>query len=290
MDVDTMNVDGILTKNGGDSMNTAIALAKLGADVDFGGMVGDDLFGRFLAQILEENGIDTSQLCISENTPTGSVIVLVQPDGNRAFLYSGGTNRLYGLDQIDFSSLNKYTHLHIGGTYQMDMLDGNNAAKLFKEARRQGLTTSMDVTWDPLNRWMFVIKPCLPHLDLFIPSDNEAKHITKTEDPAEMAECLINHGVDNAIIKLGKDGAYVREKDKEGYYLPAYKGKVVDTTGAGDSFIAGFLSRYVKGLPICECTKFAMAVATHCIREIGTTTGIPDEETIIKYLENYKKE
>ena len=286
LDVDTMNVDGIVIKNGGDCMNTAIGLARLGAGVDFGGMVGDDMLGRYLRAVLEENGIDVAGLRINSDVPTSSVIVLIQPDGNRAFLYYGGTNRKYGFDDIDMARLRSSSHVHIGGTYQLDLLDGQNAAHLFSKARQLGLTTSMDVTWDPSGRWMSVIEPCLPFLDIFMPSENEAKYITGKDDPVDMAECFLEHGVGTAIIKLGANGAYIKEKNADGFFVPAFKTNVVDTTGAGDSFVAGFLSRYIKGLPVYDCIVFALAVGAHCIREVGATTGIPDEQTILDYIKN----
>jgi len=124
----------------------------------------------------------------------------------------------------------------------------------------------------------------MPYLDIFMPSTNEARYITGKDDPVEMAEVLLEHGVGLAMIKLGEKGAYVKEKNSEGFFIPAYKGKVVDTTGAGDSFVAGFLSRYIKGQSVYDCTVFAIAVATHCISEVGATTGIPDEKTIIEYI------
>ena len=280
---DTELVDDISIQNGGDCMNTAISLSRLGCEVVLCGKVGADLLGDFLTQKLCANGIDTRGLSVDHEVSTSSVVALVNHEGQRVFLYNGGSNEKLTADDVDPGLLTECGHLHIGGTYLLPGLDGAGAARLLKNAQMQGKTTSMDVTWDTSGRWFSVIEPCLPFLNLFMPSESEASKITNHTSPEEMAKFLLANGVETAIIKLGEKGAYI-ENAAGGFCQPAYSVPVVDTTGAGDAFVAGFLSRYTAGADLRECARIATGAAAHCIGAIGATTGVPDIVTVEQFI------
>lgn len=282
-DGDTLRVDKVVVRNGGDCMNVAIDLAKLGCEVGFSGKIGDDSFGTYLRCVFETYGIDLCGLRVSREEATAAVMVLVNRQGQRKFLYYGGANDSFGVADIDFCLLENCKHIHIGGTYLLPLLDGAGSAALFAKAKAVGKTTSMDVTWDTTGRWLSVIEACLPHLDLFMPSKIEAEHITGCSQPEQMADCLLQQGVKTVVIKLGEKGSYIKSGDVD-FYQPAFQVDAVDTTGAGDSFVAGFLSRYVKGCPLQECAEFASAVAAHCVKTLGATDGVPNEKTVIDFI------
>lgn len=143
----------------------------------------------------------------------------------------------------------------------------------------------MDVTWDTSGRWLETIEPCLPWLDLFMPSINEAKEICGTNDEKEIAKFLKDKGVKNVIVKLGHRGCYV-DAFGERYYQSAYQTPVVDTTGAGDSFVAGVLYGLAKEWEIERITRFASAVSAHCIQELGATCGVPSGEKILEFMDS----
>lgn len=286
--VDTKRVEHISVKNGGDCMNTAIDLAKLGNSVSFAGKVGNDGSGDFLAKTLKEYGVDTKGLKVSSDAATSSVIVLINGKGERVFLYHGGTNDTFKYEDIDLSLIDECKVVHVGGTYLLPLFDGEGAAKLFRLAQSKKRLTSMDVTWDTTGRWLEIIRPCLKYLNFFMPSYKEASLITGRNSPEEIAEVLQSEGVGVVVVKLGKDGCYVKGDDK-GFYYPAYDVKVVDTTGAGDSFVAGFLTGVVRNWSLEKCTQFASAVSAHCIQEVGATTGVPGFEDVVSFIENYSK-
>jgi len=285
---DTELVDRILVQNGGDCMNVAINLAKLGGgeNVSFCGKIGADSFGSYLTDVFKKFNIDTRGLKVTDKAATSSCIALVNGSGQRVFLYSGGTNNLLTADDANDKLIEECSHLHIGGTYLLPGLDGKGSAELFRKAKDMNKTTSMDVTWDTSGRWLEIIEPCLPYLDLFMPSENEAVKITGKTRPEEMAAFLRDKGVKTAIIKLGENGSYI-DSGEEKFYQPAFSANVVDTTGAGDSYVAGFLLKYTKGAVLKDCAKFASGVAAHCIGTIGATAGVPDFETVEKFINNY---
>ena len=280
---DTQRVEVIEIQNGGDSLNVAVGLQKLGHRVGFAGKIGDDLQGDFLEKTIDQAGIDGRGLVRAANLATSTVIVMINPAGERTFFYLGGANDHFSLEDINRCLFDEAALVHVGGTYLLPLFDGHGAAELFREARSRGKLTSMDVTWDPLGRWRETIEPCFPYLDFFLPSYKEAVKITGKDQPEEMAAALQRWGVRNVVIKLGSEGCYLRPAAAGGFFVPAFNTTVVDTTGAGDSFVAGFLAGLLRGWDLRECAGLGCAVAALNIRSVGATGGMPSFEQAIHF-------
>lgn len=275
LDVDTTAVDTISFSNGGDALNVAMICKKLGMPVGFAGKIGDDDKGRFLLEKINSNGLRIDGLKIDEDCATSSVIVLIHENGARNFLYEGGANNEFAIDDMDLSILKNYNIVFVGGTYMLPSFDGEGAALLFKEAQKLGKTTAMDVSYDTTGRWMKIIEPCLKYLDFFMPSIGEAMLITGADNVQDMAIEFLSRGVRNVVIKMGKDGVYIKNNEHEAF-LPSFDVDVIDTTGAGDSFVAGFLTGIEKNMDLLECAELGQAAAAHCVQAIGSTTGVVD--------------
>ncbi len=285
-DGNTKRADEIDLKNGGDCLNVALALRRLGASVGFAGLIGDDQLGEYLQTVISAAGIDARGLRRTKKGRTSSCLVLINSSGERTFFYYGGASDLFSLSDVDMSQLDGTSVVHVGGTYSLPQFDGEGAAKLFSEARSRAVLTSMDVTWDTTGQWLSVIEPCLPHLSLFMPSIGEAKHIAGSEVPEDIAEFIQEKGVRTAVIKLGQRGCYVKHGAEPGFFTAAFRTRVVDTTGAGDSFVAGFLTGVLKGWDMRTCAAFACAVAAMNIRAVGATAGIPTFEEARAFMAN----
>ena len=286
--VDTKCVDGIDIRNGGDCLNVALGLRKLGASVGFAGLIGDDQLGEYLRHVITAAGIDERGLRRTPEARTCSCLVLINSGGDRTFFYYGGANDLFSLSDLDMAQLDRTSIVHVGGTYLLPRFDGEGAAKLFSETRARGQLTSMDVTWDTTGRWLSVIEPCLPHLSFFMPSIREAERIAGTDVPEDIAAFFQEKGVGTAVVKLGEKGCYVKHGTEAGFYAAAYPTEVVDTTGAGDSFVAGFLTGVLKGWDMRSCAAFACAVAAMNIRAVGATAGIPTFDEARQFLREQK--
>jgi len=284
--VDTKRVEGIDIKNGGDCLNVALGLAKLGSSVGFAGLVGDDQLGAYLRQVITAAGIDTRGLSSTRDARTCSCLVLINSGGDRTFFYYGGANDLFSADDLPPSLVEEASIVHVGGTYLLPRFDGQGAARLFAAARAKGKLTSMDVTWDTTGRWLSVIEPCLPHLSLFMPSIREAQMIAGTSEPAEIAAFLQGRGVQTVVVKLGEQGCYVKPGTEPGFTVSAFPTRVVDTTGAGDSFVAGFLTGILRKWTLGKSASFACAVAALNIREVGATAGIPTFDEARDFMES----
>jgi sugar/nucleoside kinase (ribokinase family) len=286
--VDTKRVDGIDIKNGGDCLNVALGLRRLGASVGFAGLVGDDQLGNYLCKVVRDAGIDDRGLRRTKEARTCSCLVLINSSGDRTFFYYGGSNDLFSLSDMDMALLDEAAIVHVGGTYLLPKFDGEGAAKLFAEARARGKLTSMDVTWDTTGRWLAVIEPCLPHLSFFMPSIREAERIAGTGVPEDIAVFLQKKGVQTAVVKLGEKGCYVKHGAEPGFYRDAFPTQVVDTTGAGDSFVAGFLTGVLEEWDVKSCAAFACAVAAMNIRAVGATAGVPTFEEARQFMQAQK--
>ena len=285
--LDTQLVDTIQVLPGGDCMNTAVALRMLDNTVGICGKIGYDSMGDMLRNAIFRHGIDAKGLRASSEAATASCLVAIRTDGARAFFYHGGANMTLEASDVSPDWIAECRAVHIGGAYALSGFDGCGAAEVLRLAKEKGKTTSMDVTWDVNGRWLDTIRPCLPHLDFFMPSINEARHITGRDNPRDAARFLLAEGVQTAVIKLGAEGCLVMNAGEE-FICPAFPVDAADTTGAGDCFVAGFLTGLLRGWPLRECARFACAAAALCVTQIGATSGVRSFSEAMSFLKSYQ--
>ena len=157
-----------------------------------------------------------------------------------------------------------------------------------EKARRLGKFTVMDTAWDFQDIWLPKVEAVLPHLDLFMPSVEEAAKLTGETEPHRIADKLLSMGPRSVIVKVGKDGALLCPAGEERVLLPTYRSiKPVDTTGAGDSFCAGFLAGLAQGWDFRQSGALANAVGTHCIMAVGASTGIKSIAETLRFMETH---
>jgi sugar/nucleoside kinase (ribokinase family) len=177
--------------------------------------------------------------------------------------------------------------LHIGGAFLMPGLDGEPLARLLERAKKLGLETSLDTAFNPDVDAKALIVPCLPHLDIFFPSIEEATAITGRSDTEEIFDWLEDFRVPVVGVKLGQRGCAVREKGKTTFY-PAYPVDVVDGSGAGDAFMAGYLYGVLEGWSVADSARFGNATAAHCIQAIGCSSGIRLAAAIGDFMKSHR--
>lgn len=223
-------LDELQLHTGGCAVNTGIALSRLGVETEVIGMVGKDILGDFIINRLKAEGVETTNIKRSSKS-TSSTMVMVSEDGERSFFHHIGANGELTARDIDCEALKRADLIHIGGTLLMPKFDGADTRKVLKRAKELGKITSLDTAWDPTGRWAR-IEPCLPFIDYFLPSIEEAKEITGEKEPRKIADFLLERGVGTVALKMGGQGCYVRDRREE-TRLPAIEVKVKDTTGAG---------------------------------------------------------
>ncbi len=283
-------VDSLTLHVGGCAANASVDLSKIGVKTSIIGNVGEDGFGEFLKNRMFESGVDTKGLKVKKGVNTSASVVMVSQSSERSFFHCIGSNAELKYEDVDFDIIKKSRVLFVAGTNLMPGFDGEPCGRILKKAQEMGVYTALDTAWDATGRWMEIIRPCLPCLDLFIPSYDEAKMISGKSDPEDIADIFIQMGVKLAVIKMGKEGCFIKSSQGEKHVIPTYtRIRPVDTTGAGDSFAAGFITGIVKGWNLEMCGRFANAVGTHCVMKVGATTGIKPMDDIIKFMESYER-
>ncbi|MFQ6000361.1 MAG: carbohydrate kinase family protein [Anaerolineae bacterium] len=270
--------------SGGCAVNTAIALAKLGLSAGVMGKVGQDGFGDFILRELKRYGLEVSGIKRTPEANTSATMVLVEPDGERRFIHYLGANAELVEEDLNWRLIEGSRILHIAGSLVMPGIDGLPTADILRRAHERGVITALDTVWDAKGRWLEVIEPCLPHIDYFLPSLEEARMITSLHAPSEIALFFLDRGVGVVALKMGEEGCYLRSPDEE-LRIPAYDVVGIDTTGAGDAFVAGFLTGVVKGWDLKQTGYLANAVGALCITAIGATTGVRSFDETLRFIE-----
>ena len=170
-------VNSITMDNGGNAMTAAINLRKLGVESSMVGMVGDDMFGEFLTGRLAKAGIDTSGVKVSDNVQTSASVLMIDKTGERSFFHCKGTNAVLTSADIDYDAVDKCDMVFVTGSFLMDSFDGVETMEFLKRCKEMGKTTFLDVCWDAKGNWGKVLDVCLPYLDFFMPSIDEAVEI-----------------------------------------------------------------------------------------------------------------
>jgi sugar/nucleoside kinase (ribokinase family) len=276
-------VDRMELHTGGCATNTGIALAKIGVDTAVIGKVGDDGFGDFMVSELVRHGIDPSGIARDSSAATSATMVMVHGDGERSFIHYLGANAEFVESDVNFDVVRSSRILHIAGALLMPKIDGEPTAHILKRAQEAGVVTAFDTAWDSKGRWMSVVGPCLPYIDYAVPSFEEARMITGREDPREVAQVLLDHGVKTVGLKMGENGCFIKNADTE-IAIPVYKVSAIDALGAGDAFAAGFLTGLVKGWDLEKTGRFANAVGGLCCTALGATTGIRTLDETLEFM------
>lgn len=283
---DTCQVEEIRITHGGDANNNAVNLVKLGHQVTYLGRVGCDDMGDYVVSLGKRAGICMDYVARSATAGQTKSLILISPGGDRTFLQVPGTSAEFCLADCDLSLLDGADLLQIGGAFHLPRFDGEGSAALLRAAREKGVVTSMDVTGDRSGRWKGILDPCYPWLDYFLPSVEQASCIAGTEDPRAIADFFLNRGVKNVAVKLGSRGAYFKNRETA-FYAGTYGGlRVVETTGAGDAFCAGFLTGVGEGLSPEGCVTLGTACSTFVIQEAGATAGMRDLKTIREFIQS----
>ncbi|MDQ4078379.1 MAG: sugar kinase [Chloroflexota bacterium] len=273
----------IETQLGGSALHVATNLAALGNEVGLLAGVGRDQWGRFLVQGARDAGVLVSG--VKElDVPTAVTMVLSGRD-DRAFVSTYGATAAYSRDDLDREVLERAAHLHVTGIWQSRTLQPH-LVDLLRTLRTRGVTVSLDTQYDPESRWAGPLLDLLEVVDLFLPHEVEATGISGKERPEEALAWLGEH-VPLVAMKRGAAGAMVQHGE-ELYVMGAFAVQVVDTTGAGDAFAAGFLHGWLQGWPIERTLRFANATGALAVTRVGASEDPPTEEEVMDFIEQQR--
>lgn len=264
-------VEQIRITPAGPAGGTAVTLAKLGADVRSAGAIGTDALGDVLVDLLGRFGVDPSRLVRREDVQTSASVLPIRPDGSRPAFHVIGANATYSSSDAPTDAIAAADYLHLGAP---EFMGGEEAAKILSSAREHGVVTSADILapGEQAAAILDWIAPAFAQLDYLLPNEEQVLALSGTRDLAEGCRALLERGVGCVAATCGADGALVVDRDGE-TRVPAFEVDVVDTTGCGDAFSAGFLRGLALGRSRAEAARLGCAVAGLVAQGLGSDYG-----------------
>ncbi|MEY2819680.1 MAG: hypothetical protein RL275_3143 [Chloroflexota bacterium] len=272
-------VDAAALTIGSSSAIFACGAARLGLNVAFIGLCGDDVFGHFMLDEMSKRGVDVSHVIVRKDGQTGLSVILNNGIDRAILTHSGLIADLQASDIAD-SLLAQARHLHVASYFLQTKLQPELPA-LFKRAQSLGLTTSLDTNYDPSEKWIG-FDELLAVTNVFLPNEAEAKSLTGAENVEEAANRL-GSKVEALALKMGKDGALGISKSQR-VQVESIPVKVVDTVGAGDSFDAGYMYGYLNDWELEKSLRLACVCGALSTQQAGGTNGQPTLEEALKFL------
>ena len=271
---------------GGCAANTALVLARLGIDVGVIGCVGHDAFGTFIVQTLTEGGVETDRIRrVADSETSGTLIINVEEE-DRRFIHSIGANATLVAEDLDREIILASKVFYVGGYLLLSALDPHALAKTFREARRAGVSTVLDLVLPgPGEHWKR-LEPVLAETDFFLPNEDEARELTGLDDPLAQADRFRQAGARAVIITCGENGTVLVSEDlrvRAGTYPVEYVGG----TGAGDAFDAGFIAGLLAGEDLRGCLAWGSALGASCVRAVGATESVFSREEAKAFMNGH---
>ncbi len=292
MELDNSMIDTVELHTGGDALTVAVVLAKMGESVSLVSKVGNDGNGAFILSELSNNKVNSDMVAIEEHNSTATSYQLIETNGQRHFLVDCKINSLLKSADVPEDAIAENDLVFFGSALALAGMDDGQISDLFRRAHKYRKITAMDASVavkDTAKCKMDLLRETLQHTDIFIPSYEEASYLAQKTDVQEIMESFSEFPLKVFGIKLGGDGCILTNDFKNYTRLKPYQDvKVVDTTGAGDCFMGGFLCAYMKGWSLEECGRFASAVASFGISAIGPSTAVPDFDTVVQFVKEHQ--
>jgi sugar/nucleoside kinase (ribokinase family) len=264
---------------GSSSAIFAANLSSLGVTTSFCGIIGTDLFGKFIIDELHNKKVDTGFVLEDSKHKTG-VTMILNYEQDRANVTHCGAMEHLDLSLIPLDQFSQYKHLHMSSYFLQKGLQ-KDIVQLFKIARQSGLSTSLDIQWDPANEWDFPFKECLPFVDFLLPNEAEVLALTDTDQLSDAFDVLDAYS-NTIVVKRGVNGALAYNNGNYTEAEPYLHDNFVDAIGAGDSFNAGFISSYLQGKSLQESLLFGNLAGAINTTASGGTGAFSDLPSFVK--------
>jgi sugar/nucleoside kinase (ribokinase family) len=265
--------DDLVLNIGGCASNAAMDLARLGVRSAVCGRVGDDAFGRYLADVLGEQGVDVRGLRTDPTRATSQTLIINVRGQDRRFIHSFGANVALSPADLDAVLDPPPKVLYVGGYLILPALEPEALAERFRRVRAAGGMTVLDVACPGPRDYLKDLEPVLPHTDVFLPNADESALILGESDPVRQARAFHELGARRVVVTSGDEGS-VSVSDTLRVRMGIYPVTYVDGTGSGDAFDAGYIAGLLDGLDELGCLRLASAIGASCVRAVGTTAGV----------------
>lgn len=282
---DTTLLEDVGASVGGGAMIQTITAQRLGCKTAVVGKLCRDSFSDYAMKTLSAAGVDTSHVVRSDKDSMSLTFALVRPNGTRHFLgLAGSNNQSLCLEDFNLSVVTEAKIVSYGSFFFLKGLDQDGVPKIFHTAKQVGALTVADCASDSFHQGRETVLSNLPMIDYFIPSYVEAEYVTEEKEPASMAKMLLGRGCQNVVIKLGEEGCYVTD-GRTSRIVPAFHiENVSDTTGAGDTFVGGFMAGLIDGMDLFTAARYANAAAAVSVTGAGGVTALKDKAQVLALM------
>ena len=280
-DVDSYPLEQISMTTGGDALNEATIISRLGHKVALNSIIGQDPAGHFILDECKKEGIDTDSFKQDPALDTSINVGLVTSDGERTFVTNrNGSLWKFSLDDVDFGRFPQARLLSLASIFNSPLLDGDALVKVFTKAQEHNLIICADMIKPRLNETLEDIREALSYVDYLFPNYEEACLLTGEDGLEGIADIFLGCGVKNVVVKIGKKGCFIKNATTK-FNVPAVEGiTAIDTIGAGDNFASGFISALLEDKPLYDCAMFANATAAISVLSVGATTGVKNRQLV----------
>jgi sugar/nucleoside kinase (ribokinase family) len=274
----------------GTAAGTAVDLARLGADVQSFGAIGDDLLADLLVLALSRNGVDTAGLVRKAAAQTSATILPIRPDGSRPALHVPGASRLLRLDDVDRPALAECDALVLGGPDALAGMSAEDLNAIVAAAKQGGAVVLLDVLHPGDPREFARIAGALALADWFCPNADQLRALTGRHDLEDAIGAVLALGTGGVAVTLGADGCLVADRSGPPQPVPAIRVDVVDTTGCGDGFNAGFLTGVLAGCAPADAARLGVACGSLVATGLGSDAGLHDLDQALEFLRTAEPE
>ncbi len=283
-------LDEIRATAAGTAAGTAVDLARLGAAVRSFGAVGTDLLGDIVVQAMAASGVDTSGVVRKRGAQTSATILPIRPDGSRPALHVPGATRLLELADLDLDAAAGCDALLLGGPDALAGLSAADLAAVVAAAKRAGALVVVDVLHPGSPRSLERLAGALALADWFCPNDDQLLALTGRAELGEAIADVLALGTGGVAVTLGPDGCLVTDDSGRSHLVPALKVPVVDTTGCGDGFNAGFVTGLLAGCEPADAASLGVACGALVATGLGSDAGIESLEQVLEFLRGEQAE
>jgi ribokinase len=270
---------------GGAVFNSAVVLDKLGKKTALLSCLGEDVWAGEVTKTLKQTGIEQAYILKKTQYTTGLIFLIVTPDGERTMYSCRGANAQFEASDLEEEAFKNARLLHISGYALLESPQKEAAWQAVEFAKKYQVPISLDTGLDPVLLNPEDLRRILPELTLCVTGPKETQALFGISDPKQAADHLISLGVHLAAVKLGEKGCYMADK-RQSYFCPAFHVEAVDSTGAGDSFTAGLIYAWAKGMSLSASAILASAMGALATTVYGVGLSLPGKKEVLEFLKS----
>ena len=276
-------LDEIRVTAAGTAAGTSVDLAKLGAEVIAMGAIGDDELADFLVFLMSRHGVDTGRLARKQTAQTSSTILPIRPNGERPALHVPGASPLLAIDDIDLDAVAASDVLHVGAPDVLERFTRESLFRVLEVAKANDVVVTVDLLYAGQPATLELLRPLLPLIDYFMPNAEQLCALMNVDDLHAAVAGVRSICSTTVVVKMGAEGSMLAA-DGPPVRIPALPVEVIDTTGCGDAYTAGFIVGLARGWSPLAAAWLGSATGGLVATGLGSDAGIIDFPTTVKFL------